>query len=61
MIFSIVILAFPANPAPEAETMNYTSAVFGGWISLCLAYYYMPVYGGVHWFKGPVENIKNRE
>jgi len=31
--------------------------VLGGCILLSLAWYYFPVYGGVHWFKGPVRNV----
>lgn len=57
MIFSIVILCFPGNPGPIAPDMNYTVLVIGGWIFLCLVYYIFPVYGGIHWFKGPVANI----
>lgn len=48
---------FPTNPGPTGSTMNYTVVVSGGWISLCIVYYYFPKYGGVHWFKGPTANI----
>ena len=37
--------------------MNYIIAVSGGWIGLCIVYYYFPRYGGVHWFSGPLANI----
>ncbi|THH32399.1 hypothetical protein EUX98_g1788 [Antrodiella citrinella] len=57
MILVMVILIFPSNPNPSASTMNYTVLVIGGWIGMCLCYYYLPVYGGVHWFRGPVANI----
>jgi len=57
MIFSIVILVFPTSPDPTAPVMNYTIVVLGGWILLCLIYYFFPVYGGIHWFRGPVANI----
>lgn len=57
MIFGIVIVVFPSLPDPSGPTMNYTSVVLGGWITLCLVYYYFPVYGGVHWFRGPIRNI----
>lgn len=53
MVFSVVMLAFPTAPGPTANEMNYMIVVFGGWIVLCLVYYYFPVYGGVHWFRGP--------
>ena len=48
---------FPTNPGPTGSTMNYTVAVSGGWISLCIAYYFFPKYGGMYWFKGPMANI----
>lgn len=60
MIFSMVILAFPTNPNPEAGEMNYTAVVFGGWILLCLIYYYLPIYGGINWFTGPISNIDEK-
>lgn len=37
--------------------MNYTVVVLGGVLSLSLVWYYFPVYGGVHWFAGPVSNL----
>jgi len=61
MAFSVIILVFPTTPAPVGATMNYTIVVLGGWLLLCLAYYYLPVYGGVHWFKGPVANIEGAD
>ncbi|KIP07828.1 hypothetical protein PHLGIDRAFT_29863 [Phlebiopsis gigantea 11061_1 CR5-6] len=57
MAFSIAILVFPTTPAPTAADMNYTVVVMGGWLLLCVAYYYLPRYGGVHWFVGPVANV----
>lgn len=53
MVFSVVMLAFPTAPGPTADEMNYMIVVFGGWITLCLVYFYLPVCGGVHWFNGP--------
>lgn len=41
--------------------MNYTVVVYGGVLVLALAYYYFPVYGGVHWFTGPVRTIEYEE
>ena len=41
--------------------MNYTAAVSGGWIVLCLAYYFCPRYGGVCWFEGPRANVERME
>ena len=57
MIFAIVIFAFPSAPGPDAQEMNYMPVVYGAWIGFCLLYYYMPVYGGVYWFKGPRTTI----
>ena len=57
MAFSIVIVMFPSTPAPDPASMNYTVVVLAAWLTLCLAYYYCPVYGGVHWFRGPVSNL----
>ena len=53
MILAIVIFAFTYETGPEAQEMNYMPVVYGAWICFCLLYYYMPVYGGVYWFKGP--------
>ncbi|KAJ3557762.1 hypothetical protein NM688_g1293 [Phlebia brevispora] len=58
---AIIIVMFPTNPGPDGETMNYTVVVSGGWLSLCVVYYYFPKYGGVHWFKGPMANINAAE
>ena len=38
--------------------MNYTIAVGGGWIGLCIVYFYLPRFGGVHWFRGPLSTIQ---
>ena len=29
----------------------------GGTLLFALAWYYCPVYGGVHWFRGPISNF----
>ncbi|KAI0324642.1 APC amino acid permease [Cubamyces sp. BRFM 1775] len=58
MTFSLVILAFPARPAPTAESMNYMVVVYCGWLTLCLVYYYFPVYGGARWFNGPQKTLE---
>ena len=57
MAFSVVILMFPTTPTVDSAGMNYTALVLGGWLLLCVAYYYFPKYGGVYWFKGPVRTI----
>lgn len=56
MIFMMVVLCFPAMPNPQVLDMNYTSVVLGGVMALALLYYYFPVYGGKHWFQGPISN-----
>ena len=38
--------------------MNYTAVVAGGWILLCLVYFFFPKYGGMYWFEGPRANIE---
>ena len=37
--------------------MNYTTVVLFGTLFFSLVWYYFPVYGGVHWFTGPVPTI----
>jgi len=58
MVFIIIVFCFPAAPDPNGQTMNYMAVVLGGWLLLSLAFYYMPVVGGVHWFQGPIANVK---
>jgi hypothetical protein len=41
--------------------MNYTVVVLGGVLLLSVIWYYFPKYGGVHWFKGPVANIRSMQ
>jgi hypothetical protein len=57
MWFMTVALLFPTAPSPTAATMNYTAVVLGGVLSLAIAYFYFPKYGGTNWFRGPVANI----
>ncbi|KAG6330592.1 hypothetical protein ID866_8495 [Astraeus odoratus] len=57
MLFMVVIFFFPSNPTTDVTTMNYSVVVLGGVLVLSLVWYYFPVYGGVHWFTGPVPNI----
>ncbi|KAJ8594347.1 amino acid transporter [Rhizopogon salebrosus TDB-379] len=57
MVFMIIIFFFPATPQATAQQMNYTVVVLGGFMSLAVFWYYCPVYGGVHWFHGPVSNL----
>jgi len=57
MSFINVILFFPASPNPTVTEMNYGIVVFGGVFLACIAWYYFPIYGGVHWFNGPIRNV----
>lgn len=59
MWFMTVVLLFPTAPTPTAQTMNYAAVVLFGVLFLALGYYYVPRYGGVHWFRGPVANVKS--
>ncbi|OAX42763.1 amino acid transporter [Rhizopogon vinicolor AM-OR11-026] len=57
MVFMNVIFFFPTTPQTNAQEMNYTVVVLGGFMSLAIFWYYCPVYGGVHWFNGPISNL----
>ncbi|KAI5984921.1 amino acid/polyamine transporter I [Pisolithus orientalis] len=57
MSFMIIVFSFPTTPTTNAANMNYAIVVFGGVMVLSLVWYYFPVYGGIHWFTGPVPNI----
>lgn len=59
MTFMDIVFFFPATPQTGTASMNYTVVVLGGVLSLSLVWYYFPVYGGVHWFTGPVSNVDN--
>ena len=56
-----IVFLFPTDPAPAAADMNYTIVVLGGVMVLSIIYYYFPVYGGVHWFKGPIRTVEDQE
>ena len=57
MAFMTIVFFFPTSPGADVTSMNYTVVVLGGILLLSIAWYYFPVYGGVHWFTGPVPNI----
>lgn len=57
MTFTGISFLFPITPKSDAAEMNYCIVVFGGVMILSLGWYYFPVYGGVHWFSGPIPNI----
>jgi hypothetical protein len=57
MIFTSIVFFFPTTSNTSAQDMNYTVVVLGGVLILSLVWYYFPVYGGVHWFEGPVPTV----
>jgi len=60
MSFMGVIVLFPTSRATDVQNMNYSAVILGGTLLLSLAWYYCPVYGGVHWFRGPMPNLEGR-
>jgi hypothetical protein len=61
MAFIDIVFFFPTTPQTSTLDMNYTVVVLGGSLVLSLVWYYFPVYGGVHWFTGPVPNVNAAE
>ncbi|KAJ6526559.1 amino acid/polyamine transporter I [Mycena vulgaris] len=57
MSFLGIAFLFPTSPQTNVQSMNYTIVVLGGVLFLSIIWYYLPVVGGVHWFKGPITNI----
>ncbi|KAG1851835.1 amino acid permease-domain-containing protein [Suillus subalutaceus] len=57
MLVMDIVFLFPTTPQTDVANMNYTVVVLGGILTLSIMWYYCPVYGGVHWFTGPVSNI----
>ncbi|KAH9834444.1 APC amino acid permease [Rhodofomes roseus] len=58
MAFMGIVFLFPTTPQTDVADMNYAVVVLGGVLILSLVWYYFPVYGGVHWFTGPVSTIE---
>jgi len=52
-----IVLLFPTTLQTSSDVMNYTVVVLGGVVAFSLVYFYFPVYGGNHWFKGPVNTL----
>ncbi|KIJ25202.1 hypothetical protein M422DRAFT_193763, partial [Sphaerobolus stellatus SS14] len=61
MAFINIIFFFPTSPNPSVAEMNYTIVVWFGTLFLSVVWYYFPVYGGVHWFNGPIRTVDNKE
>ena len=59
MLFMGIVFLFPSTPTTSTADMNYTVVVLFGTLILSVAWYYCPVYGGVHWFTGPIATIKD--
>ncbi len=57
MVFTLIVFLFPTTKQTDAQNMNYTVVVLGGVLVISVVWYYFPVYGGVHWFEGPVPNV----
>jgi hypothetical protein len=58
MTFTSLVCFFPTTKRTNAEDMNYSIVILGSVLIFSLVWYYFPVYGGVHWFKGPVSNVE---
>jgi len=58
MAFTGTVFLFPTTKKTDVPNMNYSVVVLGGVMALSLVWYYLPVYGGVHWFTGPVPTVK---
>ncbi|KAG4033941.1 hypothetical protein MFRU_004g04360 [Monilinia fructicola] len=57
MTFIFILLLFPTYEDPNAQEMNYAVGVLGFVLVFCMAYYWLPGYGGKTFFKGPVRTI----
>lgn len=57
MTFIFILLLFPTYPNPNAQEMNYAVVVLGFVLIFCVAYYWVPGFGGRTFFKGPVRTI----
>ncbi|KAI9430601.1 hypothetical protein H4582DRAFT_2086560 [Lactarius indigo] len=58
MMSMSIVFFFPTTKHMNAEEMNYTVVVLSGVLILLLVWFHFPVYGGVHWFKGPVRTVE---
>ena len=56
-----IVFLFPTTPNTGAGDMNYTAVVLAATFMLSMIWYYFPVYGGVHWFNGPIRNINDKD
>jgi len=59
LLFMNIVFMFPTTRSTSVADMNYTSVLLGGTLILAVGWYYFPVYGGVHWFTGPVRTTED--
>ncbi|PWN48329.1 amino acid transporter [Violaceomyces palustris] len=59
LVYISIIVCLPSYLPTDAADMNYASLVTGATFLFSTAWYYMPKYGGVHWFTGPRPNIED--
>lgn len=60
LLIIVPALCFPAAKGADLtlQTMNWTSVIYGGAMSLAMIYYAV---SGRHWFKGPRVNVEHIE
>jgi len=56
MNYTVLVFGSRCVPSMSSELML---SFAGGTLLLSVLYFYFPVYGGVHWFNGPVSTIKD--
>ena len=57
MNYTIVVLGKSCQCC-RSNTIYLTFGHVGGTLVIAVAYYYLPVYGGVHWFEGPIRTVQ---
>jgi amino acid transporter len=57
MTFIFILLLFPVYENVGPNEMNYAVAVLGFVLVFCVAYYFVPGFGGKTFFTGPVRTI----
>jgi hypothetical protein len=54
MNYTVVVQGVFCNSYPSSFLLSFFFPLPGGVLTLASLYYFMPKYGGIHWFKGPV-------
>lgn len=58
LTFISIIVCLPSYiPVTGADEMNYACVVTAATFLFSTLWYYLPKYGGVHWFEGPKSNV----